>query len=93
MSETSLTLHRPGRSCECAEPEVDDHGFVYYLQTCPVCMSAVLDNIRGVVYSKCYVKGVRRRVRQQEFFSFSPYSQSGTQKVISSGKPSTKRPT
>jgi len=86
MTKTSLTSARPGRSCGCREPEIDNLGFVYSLQTCPVCMKAALDNIRGIEYARAYEKGVSRTVVQKEFFSFSPYSRSGQRKVIPNGE-------
>ena len=56
-------------------------------------MKQALDNVRGIEYSMCYEKGVSRQVKQKELFSFSPYSRSGTQEIISHGDPSNKRQT
>ena len=83
MSESSLT---PGESCECVVPEIDKLGNVLLLQTCPICMAAALDNVRGVEYSVSYENGVRRRVQQQELFRFTPYSRSGQREVIPNGE-------
>ncbi len=87
MTKTSLTSDRQGKSCGCARPEIDNVGNVVLLQTCPVCMNAALDNIRGVEYSMCYEKGVRQKTIQRELFSFSPYSRSGTREITEHGEP------
>jgi len=89
MTKTSLTSIPPGESCECRTPDVDHHGRVLHLQTCPVCMEYALANVRGIEYARAYEKGVSRTVVQKELFSFSPYSRSGHKEVIPYGEPTT----
>jgi len=61
------------RMCGCCAPEIDDHGNVLSLQTCPVCMKFALANIRGIGLALAYENGVSQLLVQKEFFSFSPY--------------------
>lgn len=93
MTKSTLTTVHPGQvECECEAPRIDSHGRVLFLRTCPVCMKAALDNVRGIVVSKCYEKGVSQRLVQKELFSFSPYSRSGTQEVTGKNGEPNKRP-